>query len=135
MNNLDQFKKDFKRDLFAKIIVDMKYGNISKNYASNISKQVIEIFKEETPAKLFTVINKMSETNSRVLDVFINRAGEYEIRERDEKLAQIHAILNPSEVYKPQLDAKYWSQLDRQSHLTGSHEVSMTTSLGGGEIN
>ena len=98
MTNFDQFKKDFKRELLVKVIIDLKYGKISHPRAVQIAQNVVEIFKDNEPAQVFSKINKMAESKPEVLDIFIKRISEYEERERTDKLAQIHVYLSKDNV-------------------------------------
>lgn len=97
MTNFDQFKKDFKRELLVKVIIDLKYGKISHARAVRIAQDIVEIFKDQNPALVFSKINKMAETKPEVLDIFIKRISEYEARDREDRLAQIHVYLTPSQ--------------------------------------
>jgi len=89
MDNLKQFKKDFKRDLLVKVIVDMKYGATSKSRGAEIASRILECFKAED-VEIFRKLNKIAQTHPEILDILIKRMGEFDAREKDQKLNQIH---------------------------------------------
>jgi hypothetical protein len=93
MKNFDQFKKDFKRELLVQIIVNMKYGKTSTAQAKTLATRINEIMQMEDSKEVFQALNKLSETNSNILDLFIKHAKEFEIKEKDERLEQIHIYL------------------------------------------
>jgi len=95
MTNFEQFKRDFKRELLVKVIIDLKYGKISHARAVRIAQDIVAIFEEQNPTQVFAKINKMAETKPEVLDIFIKRINEYENRDREARLAQIHVYLAP----------------------------------------
>lgn len=89
MKNFDQFKHDFKQDVLIKVIVALRHDAITQNRASGLAQAILEIFSEENPRAVFTLINKLSETNSDIVDIFIKRATEYDDRKKAEDIPQI----------------------------------------------
>ncbi|HVT01131.1 MAG TPA: hypothetical protein VHE53_02740 [Patescibacteria group bacterium] len=98
MNNLDQFKKDFKRDVLIRVIVNLENGKVSRVGAKSLAHEILEIFKNQEAKMVFSKLNKLTETRTEVLDIFIKRMSEYETKERDEKINQIMVILKAGEV-------------------------------------
>ncbi|HVZ66721.1 MAG TPA: hypothetical protein VG917_00495 [Patescibacteria group bacterium] len=93
MKNLDQFKKDFKRDVLIRVIVNLEHGKTTRYGAKTLAKEILEIFAEEEAKKVFMKMNKLTETRPEILDIFIKRMSEYEAKDRDEKINQIMVIL------------------------------------------
>jgi hypothetical protein len=89
MNNYEQFKKDFKRDLLVKIVVSLKHGKTTKKRSKTLAKQILSIFSETEAAAAFAKINRLSEHHPEILDIFIERGYEFDSREKEAKLNQI----------------------------------------------
>lgn len=91
--NFEQFKKDFKRDLLIRIVINMKHGKVGKTSSSELAREVLEIFREGQTKQVFERINKLTETHPDILDIFIKRGYEFDSREREEKTNQILVYL------------------------------------------
>ena len=91
--NFELFKKDFKRDLLIKIVINMKHGKTERVSSRELAREVLEIFREARAKQVFERINKLAETHPEILDIFIKRGYEFDTREKQEKVNQIMIYL------------------------------------------
>ena len=93
MDNFNQFKKDFKRDLLIKIVVSMKHGWANKEESRSLAREVLKVFGEHDSALAFQKLNKLSERHPEILDIFIKRGYEFDVRDKREKINQVIVYL------------------------------------------
>lgn len=91
--NFEQFKRDFKRDLLVKIVINMKHGKMSRSRSQQLAKHVLKIYQETQAKKVFEQINKLAESHPDILDIFIKRMEEFDKRYIDKEIEQIHIYL------------------------------------------
>ncbi|HVZ11736.1 MAG TPA: hypothetical protein VG965_01780 [Patescibacteria group bacterium] len=89
MDNFNQFKKDFKRDLLIKIVISLKHGYESKTDSQALVRKLLEILKIDDQRMVFSQLNKFSEGRPDILDIIIKRFNEFDEREKTEKINQI----------------------------------------------
>jgi len=98
MKNFEQFKKDFKRDVFIKVIINLKHGRVTKSSSKEVAKAVLDAFRLDQPRKVFEQINRITQDHPEILDAFIKRGNEYDTRHVNEQIPQILIYMKGGEL-------------------------------------
>ncbi len=88
-NHFEQFKKDYQRDILARLVVNLKRGLIREEDARNMSYDILEAFEKTNVNEIFENLVIATRISPPMLDVFIARGREYDERVMQDRVEEI----------------------------------------------